>query len=721
MFEKVHYTYRRHGNIASSFQWRSRYSNSTVACSALDTRINKKIMNSRRTVSSTGRGTLNSRKAVEDTPRFLLTWLIWYQRVVVVLGVFFMVLFAVRQSPASAIIGLFLLGFTWPTLYYGIRSTRRGQIGIGIGALTISLWALALLVACRGMVTLGVIALPAVLPVIVSLPYLSARHMRYIVCGAIVVCLSIATIAAFGPFLPSTLSDSTLAFMLIPIVGATSGLTLVALWHAGMAMRERLRDAQNTNRVLTETEKLLEVKVKERTAELVAKNTELEDALAEVSAVDQIGQTAISSLDPDRVLEILMTVLQRVFPFDGLAVVLFDAARTSLALKYCVGPGFHPDAVARIRAVRVPIDEQDSAFIHVVDTECPYFNGELTQENVSTMSPTDRLYYDAFLPKSLLICPLAIQNEVTGVILFMNSQQTLALDRTEVDRTRRYVNPVAAAIQSAGLFDQARAARAAAEEASEAKSKFLASMSHELRTPLTAIIGYSEMILEEAMAGQSAGSTDFITDVEQIRKDGNHLLELINGVLDLSKIESGKQEIELSSCNVKEIVDEVTESIQPLVNNRGNALVVGSLNGLGKIITDRSMLRQSLVNLLGNATKFTENGTITVEVERTTESGIRWLLVRVADTGIGMTSDQCANVFDVFTQADSSTASRYGGSGLGLAITKQFCNVLGGDIEVASTPGKGSIFTVRLPVDGTGDGTAPQNIRKHESDITHNE
>ena len=415
-------------------------------------------MNSGPTVSSAKLGALDPRKGVENTPRFLLTWLIWYQRVVVVLGVFFVVLFVIRQSPASAIIGLFLLGFTWPTLYYGIRSTRRGQIGVGVGALSVSLWALALLVACRGTVTLGVIALPAVLPVIVSLPYLSARHMLYVVCGAIVVCLSIATIAALGPFLPSTLPESTLAFILIPIIGVTSGLTLVALWHAGMALRESLREAQDTNRVLMDTEKLLEVKVKERTVELVAKNTELEDALAEVSAVDQIGQTAISSLDPDRVLEILMSVLQRVFPFDGIAVVLFDTSRSSLVLKHCVGPVFSPDTVARIRAIRVPIDEQDSAFIHVVNTENPYFNGELTQENVAVMSRTDRLYYEAFEPKSVLMCPLAIQNEVTGVILFMNSRQTLALDRTEIDRTRRYVNPVAAAIQSAGLFDQARAA-----------------------------------------------------------------------------------------------------------------------------------------------------------------------------------------------------------------------------------------------------------------------
>ena len=648
-------------------------------------------MNSGQTVPSTGFEALDPREGVENTPRFLLTWLIWYQRVVVVLGVFFIFLFVLRQSPASAIVGLFLLGFTWPTLYYGIRSARRGQIGVGVGALSVSLWALALFVACRGTVTLGVIALPAVLPVIVSLPYLSARHMLYVVCGAIVVCLSISTIAALGPFLPSTLPESTLAFILIPIAGVTSGLTLAALWHAGMALRESLRESQDTNLVLMETEKLLEVKVKERTAELVAKNTELEDALAEVSAVDQIGQTAISSLDPDRVLEILMSVLQRVFPFDGLAVVLFDEARTGLALEYCVGPGFHPDTVARIRAIRVPIDEHDSAFIHAVSTECPYFNGELTQENIAAMSRTDRLYYEAFLPKSLLICPLAIQNEVTGVILFMNSEQTLVLDRAAIARTRRYVNPVAAAIQSAGLFDEARAA----------KSRFLASMSHELRTPLTAIIGYSEMILEEAMAGQASGSGDFIADVEQIRKDGNHLLELINGVLDLSKIEAGKQDIELSTCNVKEIVEDVTESIQPLVNNRGNTLVVGDLGGLGKIVTDRSMLRQSLMNLVGNATKFTHNGTISLEVERTVEPDGQWLNIRVSDTGIGMTPEQCANVFDVFTQAESSTASRYGGSGLGLAITKQFCNVLGGDISVMSRPGDGSTFTLHLPVDST--------------------
>jgi signal transduction histidine kinase/DNA-binding response OmpR family regulator len=238
-------------------------------------------------------------------------------------------------------------------------------------------------------------------------------------------------------------------------------------------------------------------------------------------------------------------------------------------------------------------------------------------------------------------------------------------------------------------------AKEAAEEANRAKSSFLANMSHELRTPLNAIIGYSEMLQEEA---EEKGVLDLVPDLKKVHGAGRHLLALINDILDLSKIESGKMELLLEDFDVAALVKDVESTIHPLVAKNKNTLVV-SAAGAGRMHADVTRLRQVLFNLLSNASKFTEAGTITLAVER--EPGLLGdgIVFRVSDTGIGMTPEQQARLFEAFMQADVSTSRRYGGSGLGLAISRRFCQMMGGDITIASTPGKGSLFTVRLPAE----------------------
>jgi len=293
--------------------------------------------------------------------------------------------------------------------------------------------------------------------------------------------------------------------------------------------------------------------------------------------------------------------------------------------------------------------------------------------------------------RTIVAVPMLREGMAIGVLALMRNPVRPFTDK-QIELVSTFADQAVIAIENVRLFDEIQDKSRQLAEASQHKSQFLANMSHELRTPLNAIIGVSEMLREDAEAAKQD-----LEPLDRVLGAGRHLLALINDILDLSKIEAGRMELQLESFPLPPLIADVVKTIEPLAAKNSNQVAVHCDAASGTLHADQMRLRQALLNLMSNANKFTERGTITVDARQGQQGGRDWVTIAVADTGIGMTPEQMGKLFQEFSQADASTTRKYGGTGLGLAISRRFCQMMGGDITVESKLGRGSTFTIRLP------------------------
>ena len=419
--------------------------------------------------------------------------------------------------------------------------------------------------------------------------------------------------------------------------------------------------------------------------ELRQRTDELAQSVEELRALGEVSQAVNSTLDLQIVLETIIAKAAQLSGTEVGAIYVRDE-QEEFQLRATYGMG--EEMIATIRDMHAGISE---AVGQLTEAHEPNQTADLRD-----LPPTP--VNDAILRagyRARLLVPLVRSGEVMGALV-VRRKTPGEFTASMVELLKTFAAQSVLAIQNARLFREIEEKSRQLAMASEHKSQFVSSVSHELRTPLNAIIGLTEMMVTNAAR---FGTEKALEPLQRVNRAGTHLLGLINQVLDLSKIEAGKLELNPQTVELAPLINEVVGTVRQFAEQNNNRLTAEAPGDLGSLSVDPMRLRQILFNLLSNACKFTKGGKVNLKARRLVE-GRDWIEIAVADTGIGMTPEQQVKLFEEFTQADRTTAQRFGGTGLGLAISRKLARMMGGDVTVASEPGKGSVFTVRLPGGG---------------------
>jgi signal transduction histidine kinase len=417
--------------------------------------------------------------------------------------------------------------------------------------------------------------------------------------------------------------------------------------------------------------------------EVQARTRELAQSVEELQALGEVSQAVNSTLDLETVLATIVAKAVQLSNTDAGVIYVFDELDETLRVRATYG--LSDELVAAIRGQ--PAGASD-ALHRAIQGRQPLEIADIRDE---PPSPVREIAMRAGF-RARLVVPLIGTERVVGALVIRRKQPGKFRKET-IQLLQTFAAQSVLAIQNARLFREIEDKSRQLQLASENKSQFVSSVSHELRTPLNAIIGLTEMMVKNAAR---FGTEKAQEPLQRVNRAGTHLLGLINQVLDLSKIEAGKLEFNPQTVQLAPLINEVIGTAGQLAEQNKNRLVVDAQENLGALTVDPMRLRQILLNLLSNACKFTKEGEVTLRARRVA-NGRDWIEFAVADSGIGMTPEQQAKLFEEFSQADATTAQRFGGTGLGLALSRKLARMMGGDVTVTSEPGKGSVFTVRLP------------------------
>jgi two-component system, NtrC family, sensor kinase len=409
---------------------------------------------------------------------------------------------------------------------------------------------------------------------------------------------------------------------------------------------------------------------------------EVARSVEELHALGEVSQAVNSTLNLETVLTTIVAKATQLSNTEAGAIYVFDDASREFRLR--ATHGMDDALIAAIRDRHIHLGE--TAIGRAVEQRSPVQVPDIQSDRSAVLDVIVRAGF-----RALLTVPLLGADRIVGALVVRRKEPGKFAKNT-IELLQTFAAQSVLAIQNARLFHEIEEKGRELAQASQHKSRFLANMSHELRTPLNAIIGVSEMLREDAEAAKQDTEP-----LDRVLGAGRHLLALINDILDLSKIEAGRMELQLESFTLAPLIVGVVKTLEPLAAKNANRVTVHCDPAIGTLHADQMRLRQALLNLLSNANKFTDHGTINIDARQREEEDRDWVTISVTDTGIGMTAEQMGKLFQEFSQADASTTRKYGGTGLGLAISKRFCEMMGGDITVESTPGRGSTFTIRLP------------------------